>query len=53
MPKALATLAWQALACTEGPVAIKKILALLQGKDTSVAMHLRPASRAPPVDLFG
>jgi hypothetical protein len=41
------------IACIEDPVAIKKILAHLQGKDTSVPTSLRPASRAPPADLFG
>jgi hypothetical protein len=44
MPKALATLAGQAL---------EKILAHLQGNDTSVSTSLRPESRAPPADLFG
>ena len=53
MPKALATLAGQALACIEDPAVIEKILAHLQGKDTSDPTSLRPASRAPPADLFG
>jgi len=37
----------------EDRVVIGKILAPLQGKDTSVATNLLPASRAPPADLFG
>jgi hypothetical protein len=53
MPKALATLAGQALACIEDPAVIEKIFAHLQGKDTSDPTSLRPASRAPPADLFG
>ena len=53
MPKALATLAGQAFACIEDPVVIDKILTHLQEKLTPVPAGLRPASRAPPVDLFG
>ena len=53
MPKALATLAGQALACIEDSVVIDKILTHLQEKLTPVPAGLRPASRAPPVDLFG
>ena len=53
MPKALAALAGQALACFEGPVVIDKILTHLQEKFTPVPAGLRPASRAPPADLFG
>ena len=41
------------IACIENPVVIEKILAHLQGKDTSVPTSLRPASRAQPADLFG
>jgi hypothetical protein len=53
MPKALATLAGQALACIQDAAVIEKILAHFQGKDTSVSTSLRPESRAPPADLFG
>ena len=53
MPKALAMLAGQALARIEEAAVIEKILAHLQGKETSVATSLRPESRAPPADLFG
>ena len=53
MPKALATLAGQALASIEDPVVIDKILTHLQEKLTAVAAGLRPASRPPPADLFG
>jgi hypothetical protein len=53
MPKALAMLAGQALACIEDAAVIEKILAHFQGKDTSVSTSLRPESRAPPADLFG
>jgi len=41
------------IACIEDRVVIEKILAHLQGKDTSVPTNLLPASRAPPADLFG
>ena len=41
------------IACIEDPAVIEKILAHLQGKDTSDPTSLRPASRAPPADLFG
>jgi hypothetical protein len=44
IPKALAALAGQAL---------EKILSHLQEKLTSAPAGLRPASRAPPADLFG
>ena len=47
IPKALAPLAGQALACIEDPVVIKKILTHLQEKATEVAGML-PAVRAPP-----
>ena len=53
MPKALAVLAGQALACIDDPVVIEKILAHLQEKLTPAPAGLRPATRAPPVDLFG
>ena len=53
MPKALAALAGQAFACIEDPVVIDKILTHLQEKLTPVPAGLRPASRAPPVELFG
>ena len=41
------------IACIEDSAIIEKILAHLQGKDTSVSTSLRPASRAPPAELFG
>ena len=53
MPRALAKLAGQALACSENSAVIEKILAYLQGKDTSVPTSLRPEGRAPPAELFG
>jgi len=54
MPKALATLAGQALACIEDPVVIKKILVQLQEKSSTRAALLFPDSRAPPQSsLFG
>ena len=53
MPKALAVLAGQALACIEEPVVIEKILTHLQEKLTPAPAGLRPESRAPPADLFG
>ena len=53
MPKALAMLAGQALACIEDAAVIEKILAHFQGKNTSVSTSLQPESRAPPADLFG
>lgn len=40
------------VACIEDTV-VERMLAHLQGKDTSVPMSLRPASRVPPADLFG
>ena len=39
--------------CEPGAVVIDKILAHLQGKDTSVPTSLRSASRASSADLFG
>jgi hypothetical protein len=53
MPKALAALAGQALACIEDPVVIEKILTHLQEKETPDPAGLLPESRAPPTDLFG
>jgi hypothetical protein len=53
MPKALAALAGQALACIEDAAVIEKILTHFQGKDASVSTSLRPESRAPPADVFG
>jgi hypothetical protein len=41
MPKALAALAGQALACIEDAAVIEKILTHFQGKDTSVSTSLR------------
>ena len=41
------------IACIEDPVVIEKILAHLQEKLNSAPAGLRPASRAPPADLFG
>ena len=41
------------IACIEDAAVIEKILAHLQGKDTTVSTSLRPESRAPPADLFG
>ena len=53
MPKALAALAGQALACIEYPVVIEKILTHLQEKLILAPAGLRPESRAPSADLFG
>ena len=53
MPKALAALAGQALACIGDPVVIERILIHLQEKLTPAPAGLGPASRAPPADLFG
>jgi hypothetical protein len=53
MPKALATLTEQALACIEDPVVIKKILAHLDRKDAPQETGLLPEGRAPPAGLFG
>ena len=53
MPKALAALAGQALAFIEDPLVIEKILTHLREKLTPAPAGLRPASRAPPADLFG
>jgi hypothetical protein len=48
MPKALAALAGQALACIENPMAIKNILTHLDEK-ASVSETIRlPECRAPP-----
>ena len=41
------------IACIEDPVVIEKILTHLQEKLASAPAGLRPASRAPPADLFG
>jgi hypothetical protein len=41
------------IACIEDPVVIEKILAHLREKLNSAPAGLRPASRAPPADLFG
>ena len=41
------------IACIDDPVVIEKILSHLQEKLTSTPAGLRPASRAPPADLFG
>jgi hypothetical protein len=48
MPKALATLAGQALACIDDPVVIEKILTHLDEKDASAEASRRPRCRAPP-----
>jgi hypothetical protein len=53
MPKALAALAGQALACIEDPVVIKKILAHLDRKDAPQQTGLLPEGRAPPAGRFG
>jgi hypothetical protein len=54
IPKALAALAGQALACIEDPVVIKKILTYLGKKLPTRAALLLPDSRAPPQSsLFG
>ena len=41
------------IACIDDLVVIEKILSHLQEKLTSAPAGLRPASRAPPADLFG
>jgi hypothetical protein len=41
------------IACIDDPVVIEKILAHLQEKIIPAPAGLRPASRAPPADLFG
>ena len=41
------------IACIEDPAVIDKILTHLQEKITPAPAGLRPASRAPPADLFG
>ena len=48
MPKALAALAGQALACIEDLVVIEKILTYMQEKETLDPADLLPESRAPP-----
>jgi len=48
MPKALATLAGQALACIEDPAVIKKILAHLDQITPTTAPLSLPEPRAPP-----
>ncbi len=48
IPKALAPLAGQALACIEDPEVIRKILAQLDEKVTPTATGLLPETRAPP-----
>lgn len=40
------------IACIEGPVVIEKILTYLHDKEITDPPGLRPASRAPPADLF-
>ena len=41
------------IACIDDPVVIDEILTHLQEKLTPAPAGLRPASRAPPADLFG
>jgi len=53
MPKALAMLAGQALACIEDPAVIRKILDHLKSKDETREPFPLPESRAPPGALFG
>ena len=53
MPKALAALAGQALACIEDPMVIKKILTHLDRKDAPQEPGLLPEGRAPPAGRFG
>ena len=53
MPNALAALAWQALACIEDPVVIKKILTHLGKKVTPQETGLLPQGRAPTAGWFG
>jgi hypothetical protein len=53
MPKVVAALPGQALACIEDPVVIERILTHLQEKGAADPADLRPASRVPPADLFG
>jgi hypothetical protein len=54
IPKALAALAGQALACIEDAVVIKKILMHLEEKAPTQAALLLPDSRVPPQSsLFG
>jgi hypothetical protein len=48
IPKALASLAGQALASIEGPVVIQKILAHLDNTASSAAAALLPDCRASP-----
>ena len=51
MPKALASLAGQALACIEDPVVIKQILDHLKHKVETSESRALPESRAPPAEL--
>jgi hypothetical protein len=51
MPKALASLAGQALACIEDPVVIKQILDHLKHKVETSESRALPESRAPPAGL--
>ena len=48
MPKALATLARQALACIDDLVVIEKILTHLDEKDAAAEASRQPRCRAPP-----
>ena len=48
MPKALAALAGQALACIEDPVVIKAILVHIDAQVPRPGESVLPASRAPP-----
>jgi hypothetical protein len=48
MPKALATLAGQALACIDDLVVIEKILTHLDEKDALAEASRQPRCRAPP-----
>jgi len=54
IPKALAALAGQALACIEDPAVVKRILAHLDKAGSEESISLLPACRAPPqISLFG
>jgi hypothetical protein len=48
IPKALAPLAGQALACIEDPAVIQKILAHLDDRASPADLSLLPECRAPP-----
>jgi hypothetical protein len=48
MPKALARLAGQALACIDDPVVIEKILTHLDEKGAAAEACRQPRCRAPP-----